>query len=1159
MDGKESPRICPKCGVPLVPQAKFCTQCGFRLLPSITPLPDDKEPEVESPPVQEPTIEPDAAPLTTTASQVKMSFDYGTKLISSLRENISTVIVVLGVFSIIAAVAFIILVFLSKEIVSDVEIPPLEGIIFDLFVILGLIALLTKELTVYLGYIPKKETLDRWFSFVLILICWINLITFSIGLVEVSVFFRIGQDLTTMFVFLSLVNFLVALLYFTRYKEPLFSSTFITTIMSIIYLLQWIIPIDTTVYTILIFLTTFGVVIISQQAKDMILFIGLTILLPLMFLSPYLLSNSIVIAIIILLVSFPYLGAILQKLVIKKREKKDLIVKSLGELCSTFGMLNVGFSVFYSHLPPILSIVILAIPVIGFLILKVIRPDFQRLPLRDGSTSLFLLFTLVFFDFIINDLLILFGVAFLLILYSTFTVFEYATIQQQNIQHYAEFLLLLSLLVVSLTNLLFIWKICLLIIPLLTLLILIQQKKTINHLVARGFVFGSEILILVAFLQAPAFDWLVIPIFSIIIIIGVSIIFIFYKENRKNEYSFDLAIFSLIFEATLLVMMLWTKSSIEMLYPAIILLTLASIITILQLRQKITPNFLWLNSTFIVCFGLMTYWNEFEVSWTVFAAFLLILPMIIEGFLAKGIENFSTTNTIVKSRNLNISLTAIGLALIILFEELDPISHAVLFFIIPIAWMVMFLYDERSFNSVSELLIIVFPGIIFTFEMLLKQEIFTPITDNMYLYLTLTAFSIPVIALQVEHFLLKRTKTTINPLIIGTALASLIIMVAFWTYELQPAENLMLVFGLVFALIISIFLIKWQYESILLLLVSFLPSTLYAGYIDFPSTFAFHLIPIFPILFNFIMGLIYMKTDLSAKLHEFLMLVYFGFFILFNPIQLIEYTTALIALFYASWLFLGFIKRRINQSVLISTNLLNSAFVLVLMVFIDPLVSEFFIQEMGIELPLRTTLISLTLVMMALITLLHLVRWQLTEINTEFSFLMAFTLIFNSSAFMLSLVQFLIRTTEITLSTIVFGILAGFTILLIFSLISYIRINRVKTDISLASTYTTAVWVLLSSIFFTNVELVFLWFFFAPLLILVFLAKQEKFIVLLGIGFYFLAGLRLIELTLEFLLSGKAEWVTILGLIVFGIELVSLGIYSSISIKKSNRYLILKE
>ncbi|MFX0126377.1 MAG: hypothetical protein ACFFAE_22335, partial [Candidatus Hodarchaeota archaeon] len=583
-----------------------------------------------------------------------------------------------------------------------------------------------------------------------------------------------------------------------------------------------------------------------------------------------------------------------------------------------------------------------------------------------------------------------------------------------------------------------------------------------------------------------------------------------------------------------------------------ILLTLAIIITIIQLRQKITPNFLWLNSTFLVCFGLMTYWNEFDVRWTVLVVFLLILPMIIAGFLAKSIENSSTTDIIIKSRNLNISLTAIGLTLIILFEELDPISHAVLFFIIPIAWMVMYLYDKRSFNSVSELLIIIFPGIIFTFEMLLKQEIFTPITDNMYLYLTLIAFSIPVIALQVEHFL-KRTEITINPLIIGTALASLIIMVAFWTYEFQPAENLMLVIGLMFALIISIFLIKWQYESILLLLVSFLPSTLYTGYIDFPSTFAFHLIPVFPILFNFVMGLIYMKTDLSVKLHEFLMLIYFGIFILFNPIQLIEYTTALIALFYTSWFFLGFIKRRIDQNLFISTNLLNSIFVIALMVFIDPLVSESFVQELGIDLPLRTTLISLTLVMLALITLFHLVHWQLTDINSRFSFLMAFTLIFNSSAFLLSSVQFIIRTTDVTLSTIVFGILVGFSMLLIFSLISYIRITRLKTDISLACTYTTAVWVLLSSIFFMNVELVFLWLFCAPLLIIVFLAKKEKFIVLLGIGFYFLAGLRLIELTLEFLLSGKAEWATILGLIVFGIELVSLGIYSSISIKKSSR------
>ncbi|MFX0125319.1 MAG: zinc ribbon domain-containing protein [Candidatus Hodarchaeota archaeon] len=1173
MGNQELPHKCSKCGKSLLPQAKFCTQCGHKIQIEGRPCPScnkELEPGTKACPycgtqidptpslgLKEPVVdqqlvqEPDVVPSEPIPSELKTTIDHGMVLLRSLRENLSSVIVILGIFSILAAVAFTIIVLLPKEIVSDVEVPPLEGIIFDLFVILGLIAFLLKELIVHLGYISKKDTLDRWFSFVLVLISWTNLITFSMGLVITSLFFQIGLNLPVIFIFLSLIVFLIALLYFRRYKEPLFSSTFIITIMSIIYLVQWIIPIDPTLYTSLILLIVLGVVVVSYWAKDMILFTGLSILLPLMFLSPYLLSNSVVVTIIIVLVLFPYVEAILQRFV--DDEKMGINVKSIGELGSTFGMINVGFSVFYGYLLPELSILILTIPVLGFLFLKVIYPDFQRLPLRDGATTIFLIFTLVFFDFIIDNLLILFGVAVLLVLYSTFTIFEYTQVQQKYFLRYVEFLLIASLVVISMTKLLFIWKICLYIIPLFTLLYLIQQKKPINHQTARGFVFGSEILILLAFIQSPIFDWFIIPIFSIIAIIGVMILFILNEENSRTKYSLDLTIFSLIFESILLVMMLWTRSNFEMLYPVVILIFLTIIISITQIRQRITPNFLWINSTFIVCFGLMTYWNEFEASWTILTVFLTVLPLIIDGLLTKGKENFSKAETVIKSRNLNISISAIALALIVFFEELDPLSHSILFFLIPITWVVLYLYNKPYFNSLSELLIIISPGFIFVSEMFLRQTIFTPITDKIYLYLTLLVFSIPVITLQTAHIFRRKIKEPVNPLILGTVISSLIIMTALWTYKFDPIEHLILYSGFILALIVSIFLIKWQYESILLLLVSFFPSTLYAGYFAFPSTLALYLIPTFPILLNFIMGLIYMKTDLSGKIQEFLMLFYFALFIVFSPIKLIEYTTALFALFQASWLFLGFIRRRINQKVLIFTNLMNSALVLVLMAFIEPLIPESFIKELGIEFPLRTTLIGLILVIMTLVMFFHIVNWQIVEIDIDFSYLMALVLIFNSSALILSFIQLVIRTTEVSLSSTIFGILIIFTILLVSSIISYISISRLKVEISLACIYTAAVWVILSSLYFTNIELVFLWLFFAPLMVLIFLTKKERAIILVGITFYFIAGLRLIEYTLEFLLSGIADWVTILGLIVFGIELVSLGIYSSISGKNNKK------
>jgi len=502
-------------------------------------------------------------------------------------------------------------------------------------------------------------------------------------------------------------------------------------------------------------------------------------------------------------------------------------------------------------------------------------------------------------------------------------------------------------------------------------------------------------------------------------------------------------------------------------------------------------------------------------------------------------------------------MSTIGLALIVFFEELDPISHSVLFFTISIIWLILYTFGKRYFNSLTESLIILSPGIIFIFEMLLHRTIFTPVTDNQYLYLALLVFSIPVITLQMDHFLTRKNKTPLNPIIIGTTLLSLIIMIALWTYTLQPIEYIILISGLFIALIVSIFLVKWHYESILLLLVSFFPSTLYAGIIDLPSSFLLYIIPIFPILLNLIMGIRYLKVNLSIIVQDFLMLSYFGLIILLSPIKLIEYTTALFVLFNLSWFFLGFIKqKKLYQKFLILTYLVNSVFALVLMVLIEPIIPETYLIWLGIEFPLRTSLISLTLVIMVIILFFHLLSWQFTQFDIDLSYLMAFILIFNSSALILSSIQLILRTTDILLDSIIFGILIVFIFLLISSVITYISIKRIKTEISLACIYSTTVWVILLSFYFGNIELVFLWLFFGPLMALVFLAKQERTILLVGSVFYLIATLKLIEYTFAFLLSGIADWITILGLIIFGIELVSLGIYTSISGKNKKILLV---
>ncbi|MFX1424764.1 MAG: zinc ribbon domain-containing protein [Promethearchaeota archaeon] len=1173
MDSDESSRKCSKCGSILFPRAKFCTRCGTKAEVKIhcpscnkeleegtsscpfcgtsvsdlsSELPDQKRVEE----VQQPVQEPLEAPRARRPTQFDSTLDQGLKFFTSLRDNLSNAIVVLGAFSIIAAVALIIIILLPKDFVSDIEIPPLEGIIFDSFVILGLLALVVKELLVYLGYIPKKETLDRWLSLVLILICWTNLITFSIGLVDTSLLYQLGLKVPAIFLLLAIENLMIGFFYFRRYQETLFSGTFIIVIMSVIYLLQWIIPIEPIFYTTLVILTTFGIVGISRLVKDMILFIGLTILLPLMFFSPYLLSNSIVIIILSLLVIFPFIEAFLERSVIKDSEGRDIIMKSLGEFCSTFGMLNVAFSVFYGHLDPVFSLVLLSIPVLGFLGLKIGFPIFRKLPLRDLSTAIFLVFTLVFFDFVVKNLLILFGISVLLILYTTFTFLEYSTIELLNYRRYSELLLVTSLIAISLTRMEFLWKNALLIIPMFTFLIYIYQKKPINTFTVRGFVFGSELLILMAFLRSPFFDWLIIPTFSIILILGLLFLIISYEN--KFPYSLNLTIFSLIFEATLLVMMLWTKTSNEMLYPVFLLVIMAILISFIQLLQKTSPNFFWLNSTFIVCFGLMTYWNEFEPIMTILITSLLILPTLLVIILSRGIQDSLEVETITKNQNLNISLSALGLALVVFFEELDPISHSLLFLVGPIIWMVLILFEKRNPNTISVLSILTYPAIIFICEMMLKETIFTPITDNTYLYLTLITLAIPAITLQIEQFIRKKDQTIINPLIIGTALVSLILLVAFSIYEFQPIEPLILVLGVVVAVLISMLLIKWQYESIILILISFFPSTLYAGYYDLPSFLALYLIPIFPILLNFVMGLKFMKTALSVKLHEFSLLGYFVVFILVSPIRMIEYTTALFALFHVSWLVLTILTRKLAQKIFILTNMVNSILVLILMVLIDPLIPDSFISELGFTFSIKTTLICLILIILILVIIFHILGWQVSEINVDLSYLMTFILIFNSSAFVLSAIQLMIRLTEVPLSSVVFGILLVSTILLVTSIISYRYIGRLKTEVSLAWIFAASTWVILSSFYFDTFELVFFWLILAPIMVLVFLATREKSMILIGFIFYLIAGLRLIEHFFEFLLSGTADWLTILGLIVFGVELVSLGIYSSVSGRNNN-------
>ena len=92
--------------------------------------------------------------------------------------------------------------------------------------------------------------------------------------------------------------------------------------------------------------------------------------------------------------------------------------------------------------------------------------------------------------------------------------------------------------------------------------------------------------------------------------------------------------------------------------------------------------------------------------------------------------------------------------------------------------------------------------------------------------------------------------------------------------------------------------------------------------------------------------------------------------------------------------------------------------------------------------------------------------------------------------------------------------------------------------------------------FFKNIysELVFLSLILAPLFFIIFLTKRDNDLALFGFIFHVFAGLRIIENTLNFITLGKTNWLTILALIVFGLELVTLGIFASLKRKPNNNF-----
>ncbi len=1159
MSNNSPSQICKKCGKPRVHQGKFCVICGTRfIVPDAASAPvetaettetnetsktEDSE-DLTTPTVTEDSEQDETAPLQRTSL---IRFDQGITLVKALRKNLSIVLIGIGAISIIGAIAFTLLMLLPKEIIAGLEVPPLEGMIFDLFVLFGLLAILIKEAAVLLGYLPKRGTLDRWFSFVLLLVYWVNLITFSLGLVEESIFIDLGVSFALIFIILSIHTLIPSFIYFKRFKENTFSGILSIILVSVLYLFQWITPIDPTLYTITVIITVTIVLLIVLQSKDIFPFIGLEFLLPLIFLSPYLLSNSVVILVLLVINSFPFIEILLRNYMNQESDSSNSM-QTIGQLISPLGIITTCFALFYGYLEVNISLILFAIPVLGFIGLKEVKPIFQRSQAANLVIIIYLLFTTIFLDLSINNNPVLIGLSILLTIQAIVVVFENIQTDHEKFRSNYAFLLLMSLIAISLTKIDFIWKILIIFIPIVFLLYLLTRKVSVSHSEVQLIVFGVEIVFLLSFLRTPFVDWIIIPISLVLALICLSTIVIFHRTKQVEKYSLDISIFTIIFEIILLVVMFWTQSSTEMLYPVMILIVFAGILLLVEVQRRVTNEFQWINASFLVCFGVMTFWNEFDEIILLITTFLLILPIVIDLLQTKDMEKSSLANKSSKIFNLNLSLSGIGLSLIIFFEEFSPLFHGLIYLIVIITWLGMYFSARNSLGNLSVLTILILPGIIFCFELLLHETIFTPITENSYLFLTIPILILPAILLQIDKSILRKetAKIIIAPLALGTAVVTLLTAVAFLIYGFDQQESAILIIGLSIGIIVSTFFIEWQYESGLLLLISSIPPLFYLIYLETIS-YMFYLLPLLPIIVNFFIGFQYSKTNLGLRLNELIIVSYLILFVLFNPLQMIVYSTALVSVFLFSWQILGIIKQKHHKATFILTNTINSGFVLGLALLLNPLPLDLYIFEIPISF--ISVMVYLIIVLITLSTLLHLLYWQFREIDRNFSFLIL-TLIFDCSAVIIALIALLTRYTDLVLGDILIIILLSTIVLVMLFILVYTKEFLIKSQISTACIYVTTIWLILSSTHSPNVEIIFLWLFFAPILMIVYLTKKDKNIGFLGLFFYVIAGMRLFTHTIDFILLGDTEWLTILGLIVYGIEMVTLGIYTSLT-KKS--------
>ncbi|PWI47212.1 hypothetical protein CEE45_12995 [Candidatus Heimdallarchaeota archaeon B3_Heim] len=1128
---------CQNCGNVLPPHTKFCTKCGTEI--KIGQPPGESIPP--SPP----------EPQETRQGESQLQIPQGRGIIETLqnswqffRTHFSQIFIGVGVISLISAIAFIIIAFIPREFITDVDIPPVEGFIFDIFVILNVILTICKEISYFWGILPRKKILDKWFSLVILLLWWINLITFGFGLVNTSIFYDLGGRIPTIFVVFSIITLAVSFLYFARYRKPLFSSTLVISIMTIIYLQQWIIPVDPIMYTAIIIITAMLLFFITFLTKDLVPTIGVMILVPGMFLSPYILSNTSFLPISILLGLLPFIDIFFTKKVGEEASNfnKGLII--LSNVSSLFGIITLGFTVFYGYLSEEFFLLLLSIIVLMFLLLKLRFKQALLFPLKDWTLTLILLFFVAFFDMIEIDLFILTAIAGILTLFASFNFFEYVSTKRPQVIQYSEFLLLATLTIISITKIEFIPKSSFFILPLLSLSILLYHGIEFDHSTVRLFVFGFILLFIMNFLQHPFYNWIIIPIYSLIALGGIFCVKVFHDIRNHEGFHIDLSIVAILLEIDLLILMLGTKTISEMIYPVMMLIALVILLSGIQLWKPLNEKFSWVNSSFLITFGLMTFWNEFDSIFTLLISFILLLPMALEKLSFTELDLPLHMDRVNQSHNFNIALAAAGLALIVLFEELDPISHTILLLLGPIIWVIISVQNKID-NSTNLLLILLPPGFIYLSELVIRSTIFTPISEEPYLYSALIVITIPAIILQGAKQLKKEvfSETKINPFIVMTALLGIVITSSTWIYELDVEVVSLLYLVLLVLLVISSFLITWQYESILLVMITFLPSVLFSYDVGFPQLVKY-ILPVIPLCFN--IGIVFkrMKSTLAVKTHETLMVLYLIFFILLYPVKILEYTILLAALLLISWQILGVLNRRLDSSLLEITNFLNSILVLVLIIFIDSYVIEETLVVGSSVLELKIIFLTLISGVVVLSMLLHVIYGQVRRESVKLPILLSGSIVTNISSLILVTVSIIIRTTDLTFDNIEIGILIITSSLLMVSLLVNIRPSRINSDVITGFILASSLWVLISSSYFQNVEIIFLWIVFAPIIVAFYLNRQDLSYLVVGIAFYTLTGIRLLEIILNSLQTGITNWLGILGLIFLGVELLSIGIYT---------------